>query len=387
MKDWSKERWRKLYLRESLEQRLWSVMARGLRDYLIRLAEDDGTLIRDDDDPDGALLRVLGAHPEESELVRRALELLRRDGFLAGDARSISIGNLQAAQGWEPRPTAANRMPETTAKLADANSSTERVRRHRARLRQESNGAVPPAGDSVTSSVSSAVSPVTSSVPKGVSASVTSSRGLRNPHPSGSFLEPEKQNQPDLPPSLARASGVPRNVPPTAPSVSTSVAGHESSSTATGVRQDEEDDSLVVPRSREETLKLGIAKRATLVVQQPAFAAVTEPESWPEILSVAQAFAVATGTKQTHLGRYSRDAGVRALVELYAAGCTQSELEAVVKIVPKQAWWSAQGKRLGLSSLSIEVVRRNLPSSAPPRTVSPQVAKVLEHVRRRREAG
>ncbi len=66
MKDWSKERWRKLYLRESLEQRLWSVMARGLRDYLIRLAEDDGTLIRDDDDPEGALLKALGAHPEES---------------------------------------------------------------------------------------------------------------------------------------------------------------------------------------------------------------------------------------------------------------------------------------------------------------------------------
>ncbi len=31
MKDWAKERWRKLYLREALEQRLWSVMARGLR--------------------------------------------------------------------------------------------------------------------------------------------------------------------------------------------------------------------------------------------------------------------------------------------------------------------------------------------------------------------
>jgi len=42
MKDWAKERWRKLYLREALDQRLWSVMARGLRDYLIRLAEDDG---------------------------------------------------------------------------------------------------------------------------------------------------------------------------------------------------------------------------------------------------------------------------------------------------------------------------------------------------------
>ena len=51
MKDWSKERWRKLYLREALDQRPWSVMARGLRDYLIRLAEDDGALIRAADEP------------------------------------------------------------------------------------------------------------------------------------------------------------------------------------------------------------------------------------------------------------------------------------------------------------------------------------------------
>jgi hypothetical protein len=59
MKDWSKERWRKVYLREALEQRLWSVMARGLRDYLIRLAEDDGALIRDSADPVAALLDEL----------------------------------------------------------------------------------------------------------------------------------------------------------------------------------------------------------------------------------------------------------------------------------------------------------------------------------------
>ncbi|HKO48998.1 MAG TPA: hypothetical protein VJV79_14805 [Polyangiaceae bacterium] len=69
MKDWAKERWRKLYLREALEQRLWSVMARGLRDYLIRVAEDDGALIRDSDEPVEALLHALGAHAEEAGLV------------------------------------------------------------------------------------------------------------------------------------------------------------------------------------------------------------------------------------------------------------------------------------------------------------------------------
>ena len=101
MKDWSKERWRKLYLREALEQRLWSVMARGLRDYLIRLADDDGALIRDADDPVEALLTVLGAHDDEAELVRGAIELLRRDGFLGGGARSLFVRNLPVAQSWE----------------------------------------------------------------------------------------------------------------------------------------------------------------------------------------------------------------------------------------------------------------------------------------------
>jgi hypothetical protein len=87
------------------------------------------------------------------------------------------------------------------------------------------------------------------------------------------------------------------------------------------------------------------------------------------------------------MGRYQRDPGVRAVVELYAAGFTQLELERVAQVVPRQSWWSAQGKRLGLSSLSIEVVRRNLPGTGPPREVSPQVARVLEGVRQRREAG
>jgi hypothetical protein len=68
------------------------VTARGLRDYLIRLAEDDGALIRDADEPVEALLTVLGAHEGEAELVRGALELLRRDGFLGGGARSLLCG-------------------------------------------------------------------------------------------------------------------------------------------------------------------------------------------------------------------------------------------------------------------------------------------------------
>jgi len=155
---------------------------------------------------------------------------------------------------------------------------------------------------------------------------------------------------------------------------------------STGEEEDD-DESLQIPRSREEALKIRIAPRAALVVNQPALAAVTQPEQWPEVISVAKVFARAAGVAEQRLGRYQKDPGVRALVELYAVGFTQLELERVAQVVPRQPWWSAQGKRLGLSSLSIEVVRRNLPDTCAPRERSAQVAKVLESVRQRREAG
>lgn len=386
MKDWSKERWRKLYLREALEQGLWPVMARGLRDYLIRLADDDGALIRDADDPVGALLTVLGAHGDEAELVFRAIELLRRDGFLDGGARSLRVRNLAVAQSWEARPPSAVSGPERArAEFPSPTSSTERVRRYRDRLREAANGAPtvadgnaaePASGNAepVTSAVTSGVS---SSVPRNVSSGVTASRGSGNLVSCGSFLDSQKDKQRDLRPSSERASAV-----------ASAVTGDVSSSVTLRSTGEEEvdDESLQVPRSREEALKIPIATRAALVVNQPALAAVTQPERWPEVISVAQVFARATGLGEQRMGRYQKDPGVRALVDLYAVGFTQPELERVVQVVTRQPWWSAQGKRLGLSSFSIEVVRRNLPGAGP-REHSAQVAKVLESVRQRREAG
>jgi hypothetical protein len=102
MKDWSKERWRKLYLRESAEQRGdWPLMARGIRDYLIRVAEDDGRIVSS-----GGLLRavkVLGAHVDEAGQALVALELLLADGFLRLEADGgVFVENLPEAQSSEP---------------------------------------------------------------------------------------------------------------------------------------------------------------------------------------------------------------------------------------------------------------------------------------------
>ena len=61
-----------------------------------------------------------------------------------------------------------------------------------------------------------------------------------------------------------------------------------------------------------------------------------------------------------------------------------AELERVAEFMPKQAWW--RNKSLGLASLSAEVVRRNL-AAAMAGELSPRLAKVLEDVQRRLEAG
>jgi len=389
MKDWSKERWRKLYLREALEQSLWSVMARGLRDYLIRLAEDDGALIRDAEDPVEALLVALGAHVEESESVRAAIMLLRRDGFLAGDARSIFVRNLLKAQSWEPRASTTELAAPT--RPASAASSKERVRQFRKRQRQAANAdltssashseADAPVTSSVTGNAAAPVPSVTSRVTDAVTGNVTSSRGSRSLNGSDNFLDLQRDKQTATPPPSARARGVTSSV--TRPVTGVTSAATRSVSVPPK-KEDEEEDQFDFLWNPAEGSKTGIRERALAVRVQPALATKTHPEQWAEVVGVAQAFARASGLPEQRLGEYGSDPGVRSILTLYAAGFTQVELERVAEFVPKQAWW--RSKALGLSSISPEVVRRNL-SAAMASDLSPRLAKVLADVGRRREVG
>ena len=391
MKDWSKERWRKLYLREALEQRVWSVMTRGLRDYLIRVAEDDGALIRDAADPVAALVAALGAHAEEAGLVRAAIELLLVDGFLTGSARSIFVDRLPEAQSWErPAPAAAASTEADTRTVQTTTTvSTERVRRFRERQREATSAnrveAVVP-GETlgrVSPSVSSPLETVSPGVSCNVPTSVSASRGDRNPKHSGNFLDLQKQKQLDLLPPETRAIPVSRNGPASVSPVSVSPVSVSPARRAEA-EEDDDDNSKVREEEREGD---DIRARAKRLKSNPELAATLRPEQWPEVLSVAQAFASAAGIAKQPLGQYDGDAGVKALVTLYAAGFTQFEIEHVARTVPVQPWWLASGKKLGLSSLSIEVARRNLPSGSATQRLSPTVAKALAFAERHREAG
>lgn len=112
--------------------------------------------------------------------------------------------------------------------------------------------------------------------------------------------------------------------------------------------------------SKSAALAVPITERARHVLEHEHEADWTQPEQWPEVLGLVAAFGAATGQSALRLGSYSRDAGVRSLVALYAAGYTQAELERAVKAAVKDPWWNADGKRRGLASLSPEVVRRLL---------------------------
>ena len=405
MKDWAKERWRKLYLREALDQRLWSVMARGLRDYLIRLAEDDGALIRDADDPVEALLLALGTHADEADLVRDAIVLLRRDGFLSGGARSMFVRNLPTAQTWEPRPSVPPE-PEAPLRSIPVSSSNERVRQFRERQRQAANPAsatvassaqngtaaptpvTPSVTGNVASTVSSPVTGVTSTVTAAVTSNVTSSRGSRKPRSSQSFLDLQRDKQPAHRPRSSCASGVTSSVTrAVTSSVTSPVAGVTpavTSDVSVPPETEDEDDQFDFSFDSGERSKASIRERALALRDQPTLAATTHAEQWPEVVGVAQAFARGSGLSEHRLGEHGTDPGVRSILALYAAGFTQIELERVAEFVPKLAWW--RSKALGLSSLSPEVVRRNL-SAAMASDLSPRLAKVLADVERRREVG
>jgi hypothetical protein len=366
-RDWSKERWRKQYVREPLQHHTWPVMARGLRELLNALAEDDGLLVRGADDPVQALLHALHPQEYEAEFVEAAIELLLADGFLERDAQSIWIPEVPWAQApkesLSPEPIRGGALSPSAD--AGRRTSTERVRQFRERQRTRND----PAAFHGVSSVSPTVSP---------------SRGNREQDPSQS-LDQEKDREKDhLPQERARGAGV-------SPSVSTpplrSVSPSVSSARVSSNQGNDEEEVVRFPRDLAEALKMPAQERAAVLRIRPDLARSLCPHRWPEVLAVAGAYAEGAGLGAQCLGEYAADDGVRRIVELLAIGFPVAGLEYVARVVPKQPWWTEGGKRLGLSSLSPEVVRRNLPaSSGRGRVLSPRVAKVLEAAQLERKA-
>lgn len=114
-----REPWRKLYVSESLEHRALPLFTRGLRDYLLRFAGPDGTILRSTSDPASDLYRTLIGHPSEAKKLKDAVASLIAVGFLEHASGCLRIAKFERAQ-------------------AERTSNAERQARYRSRKSTES---------------------------------------------------------------------------------------------------------------------------------------------------------------------------------------------------------------------------------------------------------
>ena len=106
-RQWGKEPWRRLYVNESIDDQAQPLLARGLRDYLLRKArQDNGVLVRNVATEDIAItsvVRVSGAHEFEFETCVTYMKLWITDGYLVfkkarGGRLVLKIANFVEAQ-------------------------------------------------------------------------------------------------------------------------------------------------------------------------------------------------------------------------------------------------------------------------------------------------
>jgi hypothetical protein len=112
--------------------------------------------------------------------------------------------------------------------------------------------------------------------------------------------------------------------------------------------------------NREEAEALPIGERARYVLKNPYDAEWLEPHRWSELLQLAEALATANGDPKPRLLRMSSDKAVVHMLELFAADYPLEDLLYVFSSVPRQTWWRSDRGRLGLTSVTSEVVRRTL---------------------------
>lgn len=167
------------------------------------------------------------------------------------------------------------------------------------------------------------------------------------PLPSSPPSPPSDSQSPDLPKAFADESKEPVPFP----------ASSSASASANDVPRDW---AKRPPTSLDEAREMPLFERAQLVQQRPDQAQWLQPEQWAEVRLAIVAFRSATNQPRLAVGSYAADSGVRRLVELYASGMTPDEVCNAIPQIVASPWWTRDGSSRGLSSLTLEVLRREL---------------------------
>jgi hypothetical protein len=138
------------------------------------------------------------------------------------------------------------------------------------------------------------------------------------------------------------------------------------------------------PTNQPDALAMPIAERARLVLEDPANGAWSSPQTWPEVVAVAEALARAAGQKRPRLGDCQRDAGVKIVLGHLADGWPPDELATLAGAIGRSKWWADGGAVRGLSSLTAEVLRRAQNERPRVANMDPDLARELARTRAQR---
>jgi hypothetical protein len=108
--------------------------------------------------------------------------------------------------------------------------------------------------------------------------------------------------------------------------------------------------------------------RSELILSDPYRATWLEPEKWPEVRMAIAGFRDAVKKPKLAIGSFGTDAGVKRLVELYAAGMTAEDVCTALPLVVASPWWTNGEGTRDLGSISLTVARRALSERKPAAT-------------------
>lgn len=96
--DWSRERYRKLYIREIGSFQQLPLYARALAGELLKIADDDGKIALGGKSPAEAIAFAVGANKQDRALLRIHVPMLLKDRYIVQEDDAIRIRNFTAAQ-------------------------------------------------------------------------------------------------------------------------------------------------------------------------------------------------------------------------------------------------------------------------------------------------
>lgn len=166
--------------------------------------------------------------------------------------------------------------------------------------------------------------------------------------PKPSQLAPAASSRLDQPSQL-RASEDPVPVPERSEEESNSSKDLPRSASARGTSRHR-------PVSLESALETPIQERCQLLGTDAHLASYIQPERWPELLKLRDLFAEVSGLSNVELGPFSHHKATQRLVAMFAAGHSLETLERAFRSLPKNKWWMENGRKYGLSGLSLNVI-------------------------------